>query len=342
MSRNLYYCCDGRHVYAFGIFAAFYTKDIGPALRIIPYQMLDRIESFQPGAYIFTDFDRLTRLARDRLSRLVDDFETNGWLVLNHPSRVRGRFNLLRALHASGLNKFNVYRLANWREARRFPVFIRAERGHDRPLTGLLPTSLALQHEVERLTHEGVASRDLMIVEFGNVRSADGKFRKYSAYRVGEEIYGQHCFSSRNWWIKYAGNEFGEAEYNEHLKYVAENPHRDQLKQIFDLASIDYGRIDYCVVNDVVQTFEINTNPTVLQATASRQGDMSFYAKLHEDALKALLERVPQTLDLANRLFARGPGQPADEMGAQWVGFAKANWPEAAPSADLPLQQGGL
>ncbi|HJQ16489.1 MAG TPA: hypothetical protein VJ859_05765 [Allosphingosinicella sp.] len=342
MSRNLYYCCDGRHLYTFGVFAAFYAKEIGSALRIIPYQKIDQIESFPPGAYIFTDFDRLTPRARARLGKVVDDFEAGGWLVLNHPSRARGRFDLLRTLHAEGLNNFNVYRLAGWREAKRFPVFIRAEGGHGNVLTKLLPTSLALQDEVERLTREGAASPDLMIVEFGNARGADGKFRKYSAYRVGNEIYAQHCFSSREWWIKYADNEFGEAEYEEHLNYVAENPHRDQLKKIFDLARIDYGRIDYCVVNDAIQTFEINTNPTVLQITAARQGDMSSYARLHEDALKALLERVPQTPALANRLFNGRSPRHADEMGTEWIEFTKATWPDAAPSAVAPSQQTSL
>jgi hypothetical protein len=329
--RHIYYCCDGRHVYALGVFAAFYAKDIGPALRILPYQKIHRFETFPPGAYIFTDFDRLSQASRERLGQQVDDFEANGWLVLNHPERSMGRFDLLRALYENGLNAFNVYRLADWREARRFPMFIRKERGHDQLLPDLLPDAHALEREIGKLKAEEAIASELMIVEFGNVPDADGRFRKYSAYRVGNEIYGQHCFSARNWWIKYAGNDFGQEQYDEHLRYVAENPHRDQLRHIFDVAGIDYGRIDYCVVDGGVQTFEINTNPTVLQVAAAQDGDMSDYVRLHEDALKVLLDRVPPTKDLPNRMFDGGPPLLADEVGIERIEFTRRTWPHAAP-----------
>ena len=338
VSRRIFYFCDNRHIYTFGIFAAFYAREIAPALRLVPYQALGRIRTFPAGAYIFTDFDRLETGELGRLAQLVDDFEGRGRLVLNHPSRSLGRFDLLRALHTQGLNVFNVYRLAEWHLAKRFPVFIRAEKGHRRPFTGLLPDASALQREAEALWNRGDAVSDLMIVEFGNARGVDGKFRKYSAYRVGNEIYGQHCFANRHWWIKYSGNDFGETGREEHLRYVAENPHRAQLERIFELASIEYGRIDYCVVNGAVQTFEINTNPTVLQVTSARRGDMSPYARLHEDALTALLERVPDTGPLINPMFKGGPVAIADRVGVNVIEYVKKKWPQAAPSAPIPSE----
>ena len=46
---------------------------------------------------------------------------------------------------------------------------------------------------------------------------------------------------------------------------VAESLHGSfALLGFFALANIDYGRIDYGIVDGQVQTFEINNNPSVL------------------------------------------------------------------------------
>ena len=41
------------------------------------------------------------------------------------------------------------------------------------------------------------------------------------------------------------------------------NPHERELREIFRLARIDYGKIDYAVLGDRLQVWEINTNPTL-------------------------------------------------------------------------------
>jgi hypothetical protein len=41
-------------------------------------------------------------------------------------------------------------------------------------------------------------------------------------------------------------------------------PHRDALLDIFELAGVDYGRVDYGVKEGQVQVWEINTNPVVV------------------------------------------------------------------------------
>src|SRR5690606_9525763 len=81
-----------------------------------------------------------------------------------------------------------------------------------------------------------------------------------------------------------------EADRQESRDYVAENPHRQQLENIFELASIEYGRIDYGLVDGAVQTFEINSNPTVLAEPPgwSRTADYRRYATMHAHALQIL------------------------------------------------------
>jgi hypothetical protein len=60
------------------------------------------------------------------------------------------RFELLRHLYACGLNDFNVYRLADITEVQRFPVFPRAEDGHEGSLTPLLHCSEQLERAIAR------------------------------------------------------------------------------------------------------------------------------------------------------------------------------------------------
>ena len=49
--------------------------------------------------------------------------------VLNDPSKSLWRFELLRQLHANGMNGFSVYRAGEQDSAMRFPVFLRSEHG---------------------------------------------------------------------------------------------------------------------------------------------------------------------------------------------------------------------
>lgn len=45
--------------------------------------------------------------------------------------------------------------------------------------------------------------------------------------------------------------------------YVEKNPHEGRLREVFRLARIDYGRMDYGMLDGQVQVWEINTNPTI-------------------------------------------------------------------------------
>lgn len=304
MSGSIYYFSTAKHTYAFGIYASFYAKKPAEHLRMIPYVALQLVRAFEPGAFIFTDHDRLPEIYRQRLARLADRLAERGCQILNHPLHVLQRFALLRALHEAGLNDFNVHWLTDWREVRRFPVFIRRESGHDAPVTGLLADEAELRTEAERLLMDENRPDDLMIVEFGNARGEDGRYRKYSAYRVGSTIYPQHCFSSDDWWIKFGGADLTPEEKQEHIAYLRDNPHREQLERVFAVAGIEYGRVDYCVVEGRVQAFEINTNPTVIQGAAGGLADLSLYVRLHDDALMRLLDGPSGSDAVPNPLFA--------------------------------------
>ncbi|MFA6154663.1 hypothetical protein [Mesorhizobium sp.] len=289
----IYYLCRRQHAYTIGVLLGYYNHGLGDLIRIIPYERLSDLSLIAPGTFIFTDLERLTPdelLTATALHKTIA-LQDDSLLLLNDPASVPRRFDLLRRLKAAGLNDFDVHRLGERGAIRRFPVFVRWENQHEPPLTGLLDNAQALETAIAALPEATRRNPDLMIVEYGTAPAPDGRFRKYSAFKVGDAIYPQHCFTSRGWYIKFSEAILGEAERAENRAYVEENPHVAQLERIFELADIDYGRIDYGIVDGRVQTFEINNNPTVMSRPPGWEPgtDYSRYAEMHARALRTIL-----------------------------------------------------
>ena len=76
--------------------------------------------------------------------------------------------------------------------------------------------------------------------------------------RVGDRIVPRHLLFSRDWVVKPPNRIVSEANLAAEREYLQSNPHQQQLRQIFDLARIEYGRIDYSIVNGKVQCWEID------------------------------------------------------------------------------------
>jgi len=66
--------------------------------------------------------------------------------------------------------------------------------------------------------------------------------------------------------VKLADLELPEL-LEEELEYVRTNPHAAMLEEIFDLAGIEYGRVDYGLRDGRPQVWEINTNPAVASSS---------------------------------------------------------------------------
>lgn len=129
-------------------------------------------------------------------------------------------------------------------------------------------------------------------MEYRDVRDAAGIVHKYSAFRVGDRIIPKHIFFSRDWCVKKAelvGQELVELEQ----RYISSNPHESELRQIFELARVDYGRIDYSLAAERIIVWEINTNPTIFTEAASRDRARAethrWFAREFNDALLALI-----------------------------------------------------
>jgi hypothetical protein len=273
--------------------------------------------------------DRLRPAGRSRLAVLAEALSAGGSRVLNHPERTLRRFPLLRHLHEAGINQFNVFRLVDWERVTRFPVFIRRENEHGKSITDLIDDRSALRNAVRALKNSKY--QDLMIVEFGNKVEEDGRYRKYASFRVGDTIYCQHCYASREWWVKFASSDLGEERKRELAAFILTNPHGGQLRSIFDVAHIQYGRADFCVVDGKVQIFEINTNPTVIQSTAGSLTNVKPYALAHEAAMIALADQSCGSVEVINPLFKGKDAVEIDTVHEKEIAGVRARWPVKTP-----------
>jgi hypothetical protein len=241
----------------------------GPRRRLHERRLLGRSGALRPRVYVFSDLERLAPRDRARAARV---WQHLGRLPeaprrLNDPARSLTRHDLLRSLHACGQNAFDVYRAAEAAMPKRFPVFLRRENDHKGPRSGLIETPEVLAAELRRLEAAGERRERLLVVEFCDTREADGRVRKYGAFRVGDAIVPRHVFVSRHWMVKEAPEgdaAEAAAALAEELAWLEAFPHAAELRRLFDHAAIEYGRIDYGVKDGRIQVWEINTNPTVL------------------------------------------------------------------------------
>jgi hypothetical protein len=106
-------------------------------------------------------------------------------------------------------------------------------------------------------------SRYLMAVEWLDVRDEDGLYRKYAAMKIGERLIPRHVLFSRKWMTK-KPDVVTEATAKEEREYLERFPHADQLEEVFRLAGLDYGRVDYGFHNGRLQVWEVNSNPVLV------------------------------------------------------------------------------
>jgi hypothetical protein len=281
----IYYVCHPSHAYTSAVLLLWYGDELRPLFRFVPYSVAHLLYQAGPGVVIWTDFDRLDGRGLAATARLQSELKR--LTHLNHPLRSEMRFEMLDRLYREGINQFAVRRAYESLEGLHYPVILRDERGASKEAPQLLQDRHSLEAAIAALPSSGISSP--IIVEFGARPYSDGFYRKYGAFRVGERIYAQHCFISRNWFIK-MGDELSPEHVDEHLDYVRGNPHTDELRKLFDAANVDYGRIDYTLLDGRIQVFEINTNPAVLghPPKPDDKYDQTLHAHEHIDALFAL------------------------------------------------------
>lgn len=265
---------------------------LAPLVTPVPYSTLFGARELARGTYVFSDLERLSGAELERAAWVWRELAAGGPAVrlLNHPTRVRQRFELLRLLRERGLNDFDVYRLDEGRLPRRYPVFVRSERRHNAVASDLIADAAGLEEFLERWRAGGRSLDGTIVTEFCGEPDGRGLHRRYAAFRVGSRIVPADIFFARHWEVRGIGQEMVvDAEtVAEEWRFLRENPHEAQLREVFDLAAIDYGRIDYAVVGGRVQVYEINTNPYVAARPLGGAARQALYDHFTREFLAAL------------------------------------------------------
>jgi hypothetical protein len=232
--------------------------------RVVHYEDLVRHKEFARGTYVLSTLDQLSEATAALLSQIYNQLQhVEGFRFLNHPTNTLQRFELLTELNQRGLNEFRAFRAGTNHNQPKFPVFLRNERLHEGALSPLLNSEREIQQAIGRALVQGHTPGDLLVVEFCDTASEAGYYRKYAAFVVGKQVIPRSLNYGKDWMLKHSQTEFTMPMVLEELDFVRQNPHEDQLLKIFELAHVEYGRIDYAIRNGSVQTWEINLNPTI-------------------------------------------------------------------------------
>lgn len=234
------------------------------ALEVISYESFLTRRRVRRGSYIFCDLERLAPWETQSAAEAFASLRAADCRVLNDPARVSTRYEVLRKLLMAGINDFEVFRADEHRMPSRFPVFLRFEQNHNLPLSDLIETPEALAAALHDLPDHRVPLRSVLIVGFRGEPFEPGVYRRYSSFRIRNEVFAHHIVNQDHWVAKH-----GDAPavrrapelYEFERAFVEENRYRDVLADAFELAQIDYGRSDYGLVEGRVQVYEINTNP---------------------------------------------------------------------------------
>jgi hypothetical protein len=263
-------------------------------LDIISYDEILHRKNPHQATHIFTDLDRLPNWALHEAALLFRQLKRDGIRALNDPALFLGRYGLLRGLCRAGINDFNAYRVDSAERPSKWPVFLRLEGNHSAPVSGLVQSEQELEGALRRAIDDGAPRSALLIIEYAAEPEQPGIYRKLSVFRIGDRLLGYTCVHEDNWLVKYGKPGITTpALYDEEYSLVAQNPYGEAMKSAFDLAGIEYGRVDFGLVGGKPQVYEINSNPHVdlnpRRVPNARRGEsFSLFRANYIDAMNAI------------------------------------------------------
>jgi hypothetical protein len=245
-------------------YLGLWGRDVAARFRTVYTRDFTNLTRFPRGTYVLAAIDQYPPGVHAFVTAVHAALDGQaGIRFLNHPTQTLQRFGLLDTLYRTGRNAYRAVRVSSaWQELR-FPLFVRDESNHDGALSPLLHGPAEVERAIGDAIVRGHHVRDLMVVEFCDTSDATGLYRKYSAFVVGHHVIPRYLSVSQEWMLKFAGGEFTRAMAEEELEYLMTNPHEAELREIFDVAKVGYGRIDYGMKDGRLQTWEINLNPTI-------------------------------------------------------------------------------
>jgi len=248
------------------------------------------------GAYVFADRERMNPVQQRIAASLWDQLAgaADRVRLLNHPMGQLGRLELLAILAKSGVNDFRGFLASDLPEDLRYPVFVRCEADHDGPRTDLLRDRAELGRELSRLVLEGHAPARLLVVEYLDTSDSNGVFRKFGALRIGNKVLAHHLMLSKDWNVKHDSRIWSDDADREAREYIAQNPHEQDLKTLFEVAAIEYGRIDYSFLDGRIQVWEINDNPSFASLMPRKRPEAQAKRVRALETLRSLSDGLPE------------------------------------------------
>ncbi|MCB8931937.1 MAG: hypothetical protein M9921_02215 [Fimbriimonadaceae bacterium] len=239
-----------------------WARSLRKTLVRATYEEIVERGSIPRATIVFTDHERMSPDLLGLARQLWDQVSPH-CRALNNPHTVLTRVPLLHSMFEAGINEHRAFRPDDVPADLRYPVFVRGANDHLGPRTDLLEDREALERALVRLAVQDDPCDDLLVVEYEDCRGGDGCYRKFAAFRVGDAIIPRHQIVGDHWALKVVSPHFA-TRAEEECSYANENPHADQAMRAFEIAGIEYGRIDYGWVDGRIRVWEINTNPTVM------------------------------------------------------------------------------
>ncbi|MBC8041622.1 MAG: hypothetical protein H7Y06_13845, partial [Opitutaceae bacterium] len=251
---------------------AVWPSGIVARFSLVTYEELASLRP-GPGLYVFSDIELLDEGQRALAAALHARLkaEPGRYRVWNDPTRSARRFDVLERMAKDGRNRFRAFRAGGpLPEDLRYPVFVRDENEHTGSRTPLLHNGEELAAALEELRAGERPTQPLLVVEWLDYGDANGVYRKYSMFRMGEVLMRKHVLFSGDWVLKSpeTNGRFEAPGFLAEEQAFLEgggDAHDAEVRAIFESLAIDYGRIDYAVVENRIQVFEINTNPQALR-----------------------------------------------------------------------------
>jgi hypothetical protein len=235
-----------------------------PKFVIGSYDKLLCAKRVPRATYIFTDLERLAPWELKGAGELYRALTQQGLRCLNNPARAMSRVELLRGLHAAGVNPFNVLRAEEQPQPARFPVLLRNDDDHWRPLPNLIESQEELNRALAYLRSACVPLRGVLVIEFCAEPYSEMLWHKWGTFRVGAALSLDHIAVDDNWLVKRGvWEKLTDAAVADEHEAVKANRFAEALEPVFDIGQIEFGRADHAPVGGKTVIFEINTNPYI-------------------------------------------------------------------------------
>jgi hypothetical protein len=160
----------------------------------------------------------------------------------------------------------------------------------------------------------GFALRDLLYVEYAAEPLPQSRiFQKHAAFRIGNAVFRANTVNSADWVAKIGSR--GVARLEDYARERAEMddwPLEGWARQVFEVAEIGFGRLDFGMVGGEPQAYEINTNPDM-------KSSVEHPSAMRIETLTLLRERQEAALAAAAAPASGEPLDVHDLAPAGWV-----------------------